>query len=146
MTRRPPPGRAGFGHFVAITTRWMDNDAYGHVNNVVYYSFFDTAVNRYLIDRGVLHIDTSPVIGLVVETACRYHQPLRYPDDVEVGIRVAHLGTSSVRYELGIFRPGEGLASADGHFIHVYVDRDTRKPVPLPDDLRAVLEELRTEE
>ncbi|HET7460058.1 MAG TPA: thioesterase family protein [Longimicrobium sp.] len=146
MTRRPPPARAAFARFVPITTRWMDNDAYGHLNNVVYYSFFDTAVNRYLIERGVLRIDTSPVIGLVVETGCRYHQPLSYPDDVEVGIRVAHLGTSSVRYELAIFRPGEETASADGHFTHVYVDRATRKPVPLPDELRAVLEELRTEE
>ena len=142
MTRRPPATRGEFAHWVPITTRWMDNDAYGHVNNVVYYSFFDTAVNRFLIGRGVLRIDSSPVIGVVVETGCRYHHALSYPENVEVGIRVAHLGTSSVRYELGIFRPGDDIAAADGHFTHVYVDRGLRKPVPLPDDLRAVLEEI----
>ena len=139
MSRRPPPTRAEFAHFLALPTRWMDNDAYGHVNNVVYYSFFDTAVNRFLIDRGVLRIDASPVIGLVVETGCRYHRPLAFPDAVEVGIRVAHLGTSSVRYELGVFHEAEDLAAAEGHFVHVYVDRETRKPAPLPDALRAVL-------
>jgi acyl-CoA thioester hydrolase len=117
----------------------MDNDAYGHVNNVVYYSFFDTAVNRFLIDRGVLRIDRSPVIGLVVETGCRFHRPLAFPDAVEVGIRVAHLGTSSVRYELGIFREGDDVAAAEGHFVHVYVDRDARTPTPLPPELRAAL-------
>ncbi|HET7229621.1 MAG TPA: thioesterase family protein [Longimicrobium sp.] len=143
MTRRPPAARGEFAHWVEITTRWMDNDAYGHVNNVVYYSFFDTAVNRFLIDRGVLRIDNSPVIGLVVETGCRYHRALSYPENVEVGIRVAHLGTSSVRYELGIFRPGDATAAADGHFIHVYVDRDSRTPTRLPDELRAALQELR---
>ena len=142
MSRRPPASRGEFAHFLALPTRWMDNDAYGHVNNVVYYSFFDTAVNRFLIDRGVLRIDASPVIGLVVETGCRYHRPLAFPDAVEVGIRVAHLGTSSVRYELGIFRQGEDLAAAEGHFVHVYVDRDTRAPTPLPADLRAALETI----
>lgn len=142
MSRRPPPSRAEFAHFLAIPTRWMDNDAYGHVNNVVYYSFFDTAVNRFLIDRGGLRIDASPVIGLVVETGCRYHRPLAFPDAVEVGIRVAHLGTSSVRYELGVFRAGDDLAAAEGHFVHVYVDRETRAPTRLPDALRAVLQEI----
>jgi acyl-CoA thioester hydrolase len=142
MSRRPPATRAGFAHFLAIPTRWMDNDAYGHVNNVVYYSFFDTAVNRFLIDRGVLRIDASPVIGLVVETGCRYHHPLAFPDAVEVGIRVAHLGTSSVRYELGVFREGDDLAAAEGHFVHVYVDRDTRTPAPLPADLRVALQTI----
>ena len=142
MSRRPSASRAEFAHFLASPTRWMDNDAYGHVNNVVYYSFFDTAVNRFLIDRGVLRIDASPVIGLVVETGCRYHRPLAFPDAVEVGIRVAHLGTSSVRYELGVFRAGDDLAAAEGHFVHVYVDRETRKPAPLPDALRAVLQAI----
>ena len=142
MSRRPPAPRGEFAHFLALPTRWMDNDAYGHVNNVVYYSFFDTAVNRFLIDRGVLRIDASPVIGLVVETGCRYHRPLAFPETVEVGIRVAHLGTSSVRYELGVFREGDDLAAAEGHFVHVYVDRESRTPAHLPDALRAVLEEI----
>ncbi|HST61386.1 MAG TPA: thioesterase family protein [Longimicrobium sp.] len=139
MSRRPPAARGEFAHFLALPTRWMDNDAYGHVNNVVYYSFFDTAVNRFLIDRGVLRIDARPVIGLVVETGCRYHRPLAFPDTVEVGVRVAHLGTSSVRYELGIFRHGDDTAAAEGHFVHVYVDRDTRTPTPLPVEMRAAL-------
>ena len=142
MSRRPPASRGEFAHFLALPTRWMDNDAYGHVNNVVYYSFFDTAVNRFLIDHGVLRIDASPVIGLVVETGCRYHRPLTFPETVEVGIRVAHLGTSSVRYELGVFREGDDLAAAEGHFVHVYVDRESRTPARLPDALRAVLEEI----
>lgn len=142
MTRRPPAARGEFAHWLTIPTRWMDNDAYGHVNNVVYYSFFDTAVNRFLIDSGVLRIGSSPVIGLVVETGCRYHRPLEFPDAVEVGLRVAHLGTSSVRYELGVFREGDETASAEGHFVHVYVDRDARAPTPLPPGLRAVLESI----
>ncbi|HYW13292.1 MAG TPA: thioesterase family protein [Longimicrobium sp.] len=142
MSRRPPAARGEFTHFLALPTRWMDNDVYGHVNNVVYYSFFDTAVNRFLIDRGVLRIDASPVIGLVVETGCRYHRPLAFPDTVEVGIRVAHLGTSSVRYELGIFRHGDDTAAAEGHFVHVYVDRDARTPTPLPAATRAALETI----
>lgn len=142
MSRRPPASRGEFAHFLALPTRWMDNDAYGHVNNVVYYSFFDTAVNRFLIDRGVLRIDASPVIGLVVETGCRYHRPLAFPDTVEVGVRVAHLGTSSVRYELGVFRQGDDTAAAEGHFVHVYVDRDARTPTPLPAEVRAVLKSI----
>ena len=142
MSRQPPAERGAFPHFLSIETRWMDNDAYGHVNNVVYYSYFDTAVNRFLIDRGVLRIDSSPVIGLVVETGCRYFRPLAFPDTVEVGVRVARLGTSSVRYELGVFRHGDPTASAEGHFTHVYVDRDTRYPTPLPPELRAALETI----
>jgi acyl-CoA thioester hydrolase len=144
VSRRPPPLRAEYPHFLALATRWMDNDAYGHVNNVVYYSFFDTAVNRFLIERGVLRIDAGPVIGLVVETGCRYFRPLSFPETVEVGVRVAHLGTSSVRYELAVFREGEDTASAEGHFVHVYVDRDTRAPTPLPAELRAALEAIST--
>ena len=142
MSRRPPAARGAFAHFLSLPTRWMDNDVYGHVNNVVYYSFFDTAVNRFLIERGVLRIESSPVIGLVVETGCRYHRPLAFPDVVEVGVRVAHLGTSSVRYELGVFRQGHDTAAADGHFVHVYVDREARTPTALPAALREVLEAI----
>ena len=122
-----------------IQTRWMDNDIYGHVNNVTYYSYFDTAVNAYLIAKGALDIERSPVIGLVVETSCRYRTPITFPEAVTAGIRVARLGTSSVRYEIGLFREDSQEAAAEGHFIHVYVDRETRRPVPLPDALKAAL-------
>ena len=122
-----------------IETRWMDNDAYGHVNNVVYYSFFDTAVNRWLIEQGVLDIATSPAIGLVVETQCRYLAPITFPDRVTAGIRVAHLGRSSVRYEIGLFRNDETDAAAVGPFVHVYVDRVSRTTTPIPDAVRAAL-------
>ena len=143
MSRPARPDRGGFRRFATIQTRWEDNDVYGHVNNVVYYSFFDTAVNRYLIEAGALDIEAGAVIGLVVETQCRYHAPLAFPDILEVGIRVARIGTSSVRYEVGVFRQGgEDLAAADGHFVHVYVDRVTRRPVPLPGPLRAALEAI----
>ena len=120
----------------------MDNDPYGHVNNAVYYSYFDTAVNAYLIGQGALDIATSPVIGLVVETHCNYFSAIAFPDLVRAGLRVAHLGTSSVRYEIGLFRNDEDLASAQGHFVHVYVERAAGKPVPLPDKLQAVLKPL----
>jgi acyl-CoA thioester hydrolase len=120
----------------------MDNDAYGHINNVVYYSFFDTAVNRMLIERGVLDIHHGAVIGLVVQTHCDYFKPLAFPQTVVVGVRVAHLGNSSVRYELGIFARGQSEPAAQGHFVHVYVDRVSRKPVPLPAGLRDVLAAL----
>ncbi|WP_333825367.1 acyl-CoA thioesterase [Pinisolibacter sp.] len=125
-----------------IQTRWMDNDAYGHVNNVVYYSWFDTAVNRFLIDRGVLDIAKSEVIGLVVATNCAYFAPVAFPDDIVAGLRVAHLGRSSVRYEVGLFRAGDPHPAAAGEFTHVYVDRATTKPVALPEKLRAVLEAI----
>jgi acyl-CoA thioester hydrolase len=117
----------------------MDNDVYRHVNNVVYYSYFDTAVNHYLIEQDVLDIEHSPVIGLVVETACQYFAPIAFPDIVNVGLRVGKLGTSSVRYEIGIFRNDEDSASAQGHFVHVYVERASNRPTPLPGDLRAAL-------
>ena len=120
----------------------MDNDVYGHVNNVVYYSYFDTAVNGYLIDAGVLDIHAGPVIGLVVETQCRYFAPLAFPQTVEAGLRVATLGRSSVRYEVGLFAHGEATSAAHGHFVHVYVDRATRRPVELPAMLRQALEAL----
>lgn len=117
----------------------MDNDAYGHVNNVVYYSFFDTAVNRWLIERGVLDIAASPVIGVVAGTACDYFSFIAFPDQVTAGIRVAESGRSSVRYEIGLFRNQEAVASAQGHFVHVYVDRSTSKPVSLPAALTTAL-------
>jgi acyl-CoA thioester hydrolase len=117
----------------------MDNDVYGHVNNVVYYSYFDTVVNQYLIEQSVLDIEHSQVIGLVVETQCKYFAPVTFPDVVSAGLRVARLGNSSVRYEIGLFRNDEDAASAQGHFIHVYVDRATRKPTALPQDMRGAL-------
>ena len=134
--------RSHYRHFDTITTRWMDNDAYGHVNNVVYYSYFDSVVNRYLIDAGVLDVALSPVIGLVVETHCNYFASLSFPQTVEAGLRVASVGTSSVRYEIGLFATGEPLAAACGHFVHVYVDRGTRRPVPLPTNLAHTLRGL----
>ena len=134
--------RDGFPLFRRITTRWMDNDVYGHINNVVYYSFFDTAVNAALIEAGVLDPVASEVVGLVVETGCRYAAPLAFPIDIDAGIRVARLGTSSVRYEVGLFAAGEPTAAAEGFFVHVYVDRATRRPVALPPPLRTFLESL----
>jgi acyl-CoA thioester hydrolase len=134
--------RGDYRHFSEIATRWMDNDVYGHVNNVVYYSFFDTAVNGYLIGSGALDIHAGATIGLVVETQCRYHAPIAFPDLVTCGIRVARIGTSSVRYEIGIFRGDEETAAAEGHFVHVYVDRATRRPAPLPPALRTALEAI----
>lgn len=144
MAERKSEERADYRHFLTIPTRWMDNDVYGHVNNVVYYSYFDTVVNRYLIDAGALEIETSPVIGLVVETGCRYFAPITFPDRVDAGLRVARLGNSSVRYEVGLFRNDDPAAAASGHFVHVYVDRETRRPVPLPAPLRAALTPLVT--
>ncbi len=132
MERPQAQPRSAYAHFQPITTRWMDNDVYGHVNNVTYYSYFDTAVNRYLIEAGVLDIHAGEVIGLVIETHCNYFAPLAFPKNVEAGIRVAHIGKSSVRYEIGLFEEGEASAAACGHFVHVYVDRVTRRPVPLP--------------
>ena len=137
-----PEPRSAYKAFRAITTRWMDNDAYGHVNNVVYYSWFDTAVNAHLIEQGALDIEKSPVIGLVIETQCNYFASVAFPQQVEAGLRVAHIGKSSVRYEVGLFAAGEAATCAKGHFVHVYVDRHTRRPAALPDKLRMVLEAL----
>ena len=137
-----PESREAYKVFRAITTRWMDNDVYGHVNNVVYYSWFDTAVNATLIEQGVLDIHGGSTIGLVIETQCNYFAPLAFPQTIDAGIRVAKLGTSSVRYEVGLFAQDEPLCAAKGHFVHVYVDRDTRRPVPLPPALKAYLETL----
>ena len=135
-------GREAYKAFRPITTRWMDNDVYGHVNNVVYYSWFDTAVNATLIEQGVLDIHGGHTIGLVIETQCNYFAPLAFPQTIEAGIRVARLGTSSVRYEVGLFAQGEPLTAAKGHFVHVYVDRQTRRPVALPAALKQFLETL----
>jgi acyl-CoA thioester hydrolase len=135
--------RTAYPVFRNITTRWMDNDAYGHVNNVVYYSWFDTAVNAHLIEHGVLDIHTGDSIGLVVETQCNYFAPLAFPQTVEAGIRVAHQGSSSVRYEVGLFAQGEALTAARGHFVHVYVDRTTRRPMPLAAKFQSVLDKLK---
>ena len=142
MTREPAETRADYRHFLDIPTRWMDNDVYGHVNNVVYYSYFDTVVNTFLIEAGVLEIETSPVIGLCVESKCSYKAPLTYPETVEAGMRVGRLGTSSVRYEVGLFRKGEAIPAATGYFIHVYVDRGSREPVPVPQPMREALAPL----
>lgn len=120
----------------------MDNDVYGHVNNVVYYSWFDTAVNAHLIEQGALDIHAGEAIGLVIETQCNYFAPLAFPQMVDAGIRVVRIGSSSVRYEVGLFAAGEALSAAAGHFVHVYVDRATRRPVPVPASLRRVLESL----
>jgi acyl-CoA thioester hydrolase len=140
--RATPEIRAGYCHFVYLTTRWMDTDVYGHLNNVVAYSLFDTAVNQTLIGTEALEIPGGPVIGLVVETGCTYLGPMRFPDRIAAGIRVARIGTTSVRYEVGLFRNEDERASAQGYFVHVYVDSRTHRPVALPDNLRRVLQGL----
>ncbi len=134
--------RSAFPHLVALPTRWMDNDSYGHVNNVNYYSFFDTAVNRYLIDRGVLDIHKDDIVGFVVETGCSYFSSISFPDLIHVGVRVAKLGNSSVRYEIALYRNDEAMPAAAGHFVHVYVDRRSNKSAPIPEAARAVLQTL----
>ena len=140
--RPQPEPRDAYRHFEPVPTRWMDNDAYGHVNNVVYYSLFDTAVNRYLIEAGALDIHAGAVIGLVVETHCNYFSSLAFPQRIEAGLRVGRIGGSSVRYEIGLFGAGEPLCAARGHFVHVYVDRDSRRPVALPPPLLQALKGL----
>jgi len=142
-TSKPQPEpRGAYRAFRTIGTRWMDNDAYGHVNNVVYYSWFDTVVNAHLIENGALDIHHGETIGLVIETQCNYFASVQFPQTVEAGIRVAHIGKSSVRYEVGIFVQGEPLTAAKGHFIHVYVDKASRRPAALPAKLKSVLEAL----
>ncbi|MEW6420214.1 MAG: thioesterase family protein [Deinococcota bacterium] len=142
MARSTPHPRSAYPYLYPIPTRWADNDVYGHVNNVTYYAYFDTAVNAYLAARGALDIQAGTVIGLVVETGCTFFAPAAFPDLLSVGVRVAHLGRSSVRYELAVFREGEETACAQGHFVHVYVDRGERRPVELPEVLRAALKVL----
>ena len=142
MTHSAMLGRAAYPVWREISTRWADNDAYGHVNNVVHYSWFDTAVNGWLIDNGLLDVAHGDPIGLVVETGCRYASSLTYPEPVEIGLGVEHLGSSSVRYRIGVFARGEAEPAAEGHFVHVYVGRDSRRPAPLPPEWRARLEAI----
>ncbi|MGJ8564675.1 MAG: acyl-CoA thioesterase [Alphaproteobacteria bacterium] len=142
MPKPTPNALASYPHRLAIPTRWNDNDVYGHVNNSVYYFYFDTVVNKWLIENGLLEIGKSETVGLVVETGCSYFAPITFPDNVAAGLRVSKIGTSSVRYEIGLFRNDETTASAQGHFIHVYVDEATRRPVPLSDKMRGKLQEI----
>ena len=142
MSRPAPLGRNAYRHFTTISTRWADNDAYGHVNNTVYYEWFDTVVNEWLIGQGLLDIDAGNPIGLVVQTGCSYLAPLAFPGDVELGLGVEQLGASSVTYRIGVFASGADEPVAQGHFTHVYVDRDSRRPTALPDYWRKKLETL----
>ena len=144
--KNPVLPRSAYRHFQEITSRWADNDAYGHVNNVVYYSWFDTVVNAFLIERAVLDIHGGETIGLVVETGCSYFASLAFPQAVQAGLRVAHIGNSSIRYEIGLFAHGSDTAAAQGHFVHVMVDRHTRRPVAVPANLLAVLSDLKAPE
>jgi acyl-CoA thioester hydrolase len=139
-------GRGAYPVWREFATRWADNDVYGHVNNVVHYSWFDTAVNGWLIEAGLLDIAEGDPIGLVVETGCRYAGALTYPEPVEIGLGVEHLGESSVRYRIGVFPKGANKAAAEGHFVHVYVGRESRRPAQLPGEWRAKLETIRLTE
>jgi acyl-CoA thioester hydrolase len=151
MSRPIAQARSAYKVFFPISTRWLDNDVYGHVNNVVYYGWFDTAVNRFLIEQGGLDIHAGAFMGLVVESQCNYFAPLAYPQEVQAGLRVAHVGHSSVRYEAALFAGqgpapssgGDALCAASGHLVHVYVDRLTRRPVALPAPLLSALAKLR---
>ncbi len=142
MSATDQQSRAHYKQFYPITTRWMDNDYYGHVNNVTYYSYFDTAANRYLIEEGGLDLETAPVIGVVVNSGCTYKSPVAYPQTLEAGLRVDRLGGSSVQYGIAIFEEEVQKASAFGHFVHVFVDRQSNQPVPVPAKIRAALEKL----
>ncbi|WP_371396690.1 acyl-CoA thioesterase [Fretibacter rubidus] len=140
---RPKPSViSDYPHRLIIPTRWSDNDVYGHVNNAVYYFYFDTVVNRFLIDKDLLEIGTSDVIGLVVETGCQYFAPISFPQEVSAGLAVSKIGTSSVRYEIGLFAGDNTTAAAQGHFVHVYVNEATRRPVPITDNMRTTLTEI----
>ena len=142
-SERPKAGsRSDYRHFMPIPTRWMDNDVYGHVNNVNYYSYFDTLINRYLIDEGGLDFRDGTVIGLAVESLCRYYRSFSYPNVIDGGLRVGRLGSSSVRYEIGLFGEGESTARAEGHFVHVFVERASQRPTPIPERMRAALARL----
>lgn len=142
MARTVLEQRAAYHYFRRVPTRWMDNDVYGHVNNVVYYSYFDTVVNAFLVHEGGLDVESGSIIGLCVESQCRYHAPVSFPDVLDAGLRVAKIGRSSVRYEVGIFRAGQDIAAAQGHFVHVFVDRVSRRPVDLPEQIREALTRL----
>ena len=140
---RPEPGlRSQYAQFMPVQTRWKDNDVYGHVNNVEYYSYFDTVVNRYLINPGGLDFHSAPIVGIMAETMCRFHRSFAYPEAIDAGLRVGRLGKSSVRYEVGLFGEGEDKARVEGHLVHVFVERATNKPVPIPAGIRAALERL----
>ena len=141
--RAPPESRARYRHFQAIPTRWMDNDLYGHVNNVVYYSYFDTLINRYLIEEGGLDIHRATVIGIAVETQCRFHRSFAYPETIDAGLRVGKLGNSSVRYEIGLFRQGMDAPAAVGEFVHVFVAREDERPTAMPAGIRDCLVRLK---
>src|SRR4051794_24333953 len=134
--------RTDYRHFLSVSTRWMDGDTYGHVNNVAYYAYFDTAVNEHLIRHRALDPNSSNIVGFVVETSCRYHRPLTFPEVIDVGLRVTRLGNTSVRYEVAIFKQNEDQAAADGHFVHVWVDRASRRPTPVPAAVREALSPL----
>lgn len=142
MSKQSILNRQDFKFFLPISTRWADNDIYGHINNVVYYSFFDTAVNHFLIHQAGLDIHHGNTIGLVVDSGCSYFAPLAYPERITAGVRVIKLGNSSVQYQVGLFKEDENQASAQGHFVHVYVDRESRKPQTLPAPMRTALETL----
>lgn len=143
MNNQQSETRDKYPHFMALQTRWMDNDIYGHVNNVTYYSYFDTVVNSFLIDEGGFDPQSDTVIGVAVETMCSFKKPIAFPDPIDAGLRVGKLGNTSVRYEVGIFRENESEASASGHFVHVFVDRATNQPVSIPDSFRAAFERIR---
>ncbi len=145
MSKAAPPTRDDYKVFYPITTRWSDNDIYGHVNNVVYYAYFDTAANRYLIEEGGLDISDGTIVGYVVSSGCDYHAPITYPEAVEAGVRVDRLGNSSVQYGIAIFREGAEEAAAHGHFVHVFVERAVNRAVPIPQHLRAALERISIE-
>ena len=142
MTERIRGRRGDYGRFVRLTTRWADNDAYGHVNNVAYYAFIDTAVNQLLIEAGLLDVTGSEVIGVAAESGCRFHASAAYPDVIHAGVRVGRLGSSSIRYEVGLFRNDEDEATAEGFFVHVMVRRETMRPAAIPEALRAFLDGL----
>jgi acyl-CoA thioester hydrolase len=144
VPQKPQITRDEYPNFSTLATRWMDNDVYGHINNALYYAFFDTAINEYLIKEGGLDIIAGEVIAFAAESQCQYLQALAFPDVIEVGLRVGKLGNSSVRYELAIFKKGETLAAAAGYFVHVFVNRETRRPVPMPERIRAALERIST--
>ncbi|MDH3470130.1 MAG: acyl-CoA thioesterase [Acidimicrobiia bacterium] len=142
MGREAPPGRSAYAHFEPLQTRWLDNDVYGHINNVVFYSYFDTVINRFLIDRGGLDISQGGVIGVAAESHCTFHAPLSFPQALEAGMAVSHIGTSSVRYHVGVFASDREEAGASGEFVHVFVDRRTRRPVAMPETVRTALQSL----
>ena len=142
MSKPTPLKPSDYRHFLTIPTRWADNDIYGHVNNSVYYFYFDTVVNKWLVDAGLLRFGQTKTVGLVVETGCSYFAPITFPDNIDAGLRVTKIGNSSVRYEIGLFRNNATRASAQGHFVHVYVDKKTRKPRPLSQTMRTKLTEI----